>query len=113
MTLGAVQAGQSHGSLFQLLPRVPLLFVHLLWNILLHCMQLSGWSLTFAVAGRTLQEQKVHDQFLDDTDEDRISLLTCSMVFLLLAMWEAARGSIKYFTNQTAAVVPGVMMEEL
>ena len=28
--VGTVHGGQSYGSLFQLLPRVPLLFVHLL-----------------------------------------------------------------------------------
>ena len=76
-------------------------------------MQLSGWSLTFAEAGRTLQEQKLHDQFLDDTDEDRISLLTLSIASWLFVMYEVASGSIKDFTNQTAAVIPGVMMEEL
>ena len=76
-------------------------------------MQLSGWSLTFADAGRTFMEQEVHNQLLDDTDEDRISLLTLSIASWLFAMWEVARGSIKNFTNQTAAVIPGVMMEEL
>ena len=58
-------------------------------------MHLSGWSLTFADAGRTFIEQEVHDQLLDDTFEDRISLLTLSIAPWLFAMLEVARGSIK------------------
>lgn len=69
--------------------------------------------MTFADDGKIFREQNVHDWLPGNTDEDRISLLTLLITSWLLAMWEVARGSIKYFTNQTAAVVPGVMMEEL
>ena len=74
-----VQLGHTHGSLFQLLPRVLLLLVHFLWKTLLQFLQVSGCSLTFVAVSDILERQKEQDQDPCDTDEDRIALLIWSI----------------------------------
>ena len=113
VTPGVVwQAAQNQGSLFQLLPCVPLLTLHLLWNTSEHLLQARGLSLTWLELALMVEWQEPQDQLME-LAEERMALLTLSIDCWLAVICLAARGSIRLLTSHSATEVPGVMIAEL